>query len=53
MRSLFTGMVGVVIFSDQAFATNAQVAIPEPSILSLLAVGVAGLVVAVRFRNRK
>ena len=53
MRTLITGIAGVVVFSGPAFATNAPTIVPEPSVLSLLAVGVAGLAIAVRLRNRK
>lgn len=47
------GIIGVAMLAKPAFATSQQIPVPEPSTLGLLAVGVAGVVIAVRLRNRK
>lgn len=44
--------VPLALVSAPAFATTA-IPIPEPSTLSLVAAGVAGLVIAIRARRRK
>lgn len=44
--AMFTSAAG------PAFATNA-IPVPEPSTLSLVAAGVAGVVIAIRARRRK
>jgi hypothetical protein len=44
--------VPLALVSAPAFATTA-IPIPEPSTLSLVAAGVAGVVIAIRARRRK
>ncbi|NKB55542.1 MAG: PEP-CTERM sorting domain-containing protein [Alphaproteobacteria bacterium] len=53
MKKVIASIAGMVLFSAPAFATTIAVPVPEPSTLGLLAIGVAGVVIATRLRNRK
>ena len=53
MQRVFSSLAGIFLFAKPAFATNLQIPVPEPSTLGLLAVGVAGVLIAARLRNRK
>ena len=45
-----TAAIALVLAAGPAFATTA---VPEPATMSLFGVGVAGLIIARRFRRRK
>jgi hypothetical protein len=52
MKTVLLAMSGLLISAPAAFA-GAPVTVPEPSTLAIVAVGVAGALVASRFRNKK
>lgn len=53
MERVILAIAGIVLFSSQSLAQIGATPVPEPSTLGLLAIGVAGVVIAVRMRNRK
>lgn len=55
MKTIMLGMssLALVLASANAAFAGLPVAVPEPSTLAVLAVGVVGAVVAARMRNKK
>lgn len=53
MQKIIAGIAGIVLFSSPALALQPPIQVPEPSTWGLLAIGVAGVVIARRLRNRK